>query len=482
MKILISGVDRTSMYSPKTLRISDKVNQRGTLSFNLIDKTASGYRPPSGAPVEIYDNANNLVFGGFVQNPQSNLIMGTSASTIPVNCTDNQSITDRKLVIESYDGWTAGAIVNDLISKYLAVEGISAGHIQDGPIVTRAVFPYIQATQAMNDLAQLAGYSWQINADKTLDFGDGTTNIAPWNVTSTSPIRNVSVKRNTDKYRNRQYIRGGMDTTAVQTQKFAGDGQNQTFTVAYPLAATPTLSINGTAVPASDVGIQGVDQNKQWYWNKNSQTISQDASQAPLKGATSTTPADVLSVQYQGYYPIIVVVDAGGAIQNQKTVEGSTTGIWENVVTDSSLDTTTAAQNKANAMLQQYASVASEVQFDTDTAGLGVGQIITIDLPQEGLSSTQCLIDQVTIVDYTATGDLRYTVHCVDGQARGHWSSFFTNMSQQSTSQGIRENEVIVKIKSANDNIKVTDSLSISRMAPESRVGYAKIGVDAEVG
>lgn len=464
----------TSYYQPRTLQVQEQVNQRSTVTFNLIDKTGSGLGLAAGQPLQLYDNSGALFFGGVLHQPQQIPQLGTSAIIWQVDAVDNQAIAERHLIIETYDNTLAGTIAKDLITNYFAADGIVAGDIQDGPTIVRAVFPYEPGNTAMDDLAQLAGYNWSITPDSKLNFGDGSTNLAPWNVTATSPIRNLTVNPNQQQYRNKQYIRGGQDVTSPQTQKFAGDGQNQTFTVAYPLAQTPTLSINGTAVDPSTVGIQGVDTGKAWYWNKNSQTISQDSSQTPL------TSTDVLSITYQGYFPVLVVAEAAGAISDRAAIEG-TTGVYENLVIDSSLDNSDAAMNAAQAYLAKYAKVLTEVQFDTDKSGLEIGQLIMIDLPANNVNNTQFLIDQVNIVDYTPQGDLRYTVHCIDGQSMGSWSKFFTRQAENTGQTNIRGDEVLVKLKSASDNIAVTDSFTVSRTSPESRVGYALIG-SSEVG
>ena len=125
MRILINGVDKTSLYRNKTLRIRDTVNQRSTASFTLVDPDCN-YHPEAGQPIEIYDGDNDLVFSGLIDQPEEVSPMGADVLYIDIEAVDNQAICDRRRVIESYDNTQAGDIVQDIITKVLSDEGITA--------------------------------------------------------------------------------------------------------------------------------------------------------------------------------------------------------------------------------------------------------------------------------------------------------------------------------------------------------------------
>jgi len=123
MQILIGGVDKTSLFRVNSLEISDEINARSTCRFQLVDTTGL-YHPNNGAAVEIYDNDANLIFGGFVNEPNENVLWGTDALVVNVDCVDNQAIADWRLVAESYDNMTTGDIVKDIIDTTLSEEGV----------------------------------------------------------------------------------------------------------------------------------------------------------------------------------------------------------------------------------------------------------------------------------------------------------------------------------------------------------------------
>jgi hypothetical protein len=470
MQIKVGGIDKTSLYQPGSLNISDEISGRSTAGFQLVDKTGTYHTSP-GQAIEIYDNALNLIFGGMVEDPEEENPLGTNVLFLPVQCVDQQALADRWLVIETYDNQTCGFMVRDFITKYLAQEGVVAGTVQDGPTVSRAVFPYISVSKALDDLAEQAGFSWWISADKKLNFVSRDTFRAPWNVTDTSPIRAVKVRTNKDQYRNRQYIRAGRDVTDPQQESFAGDGKRQTFVVGFGIAKVPTVTLNGVA---QTVGIRGLDQGKQWYWSKSEKEITQEQS------GIAITSADTLVVDYRGYFPILVVADSGSAISERKSVEGGT-GIYESIDDQASIDSATAALDIANGKLRKYARLSKELTFETDKAGLKAGQIINVTQSIHNINTAEFLVDKVSISEYKPDGSLRYQVHAVDGEALGGWTNFFKALANQGGNVSIRENEVLVKLKSAADTVGARDILTISKGAPETRIGYAMIGF-AEVG
>jgi hypothetical protein len=473
MIITVNGVDKSSMFVPNSLSVDGEVSTRSTARLRFADK-AGTFHPLPGQPVEVRDNANNLIFGGMVEEPEEENPMFTSLLYIPISCVDQSALADRWLVAESYDDQTCGYIVNDLITRYLAQEGVTVGTIQDGPSVVRAVFPYVKVSQALNELAELAGFSWWISADKTLHFVSRDTNKAPWNITDTSPIRGVRIRSNKSQYRNRQYIRAGQDVTDLQTESFKGDGEQQTFTIGFKVAKVPVVKVNGVE---QSVGIRGVEDGKAWYWNKNEKEITQERTATPLKGADESagTPADVLTIDYYGYFPILVVADETSQISARKSVEGGS-GIYEYIEEQPSIDNADAALDIARGKLRKYGRINRELTFETDKTGLQAGQLIIVDLPIHNVYNASFLIYRVSISDYTPDGDLRYNVHAVDGEAMGGWETLFKTLARQGGTFTIRENEVLVKLKTMRDTVGSGDSLNISKAAPESRVGFAMIG------
>jgi hypothetical protein len=215
MIVKIGGVEKE--IQSQTLDIEDAINARSICSFRIFDESGT-YRPNIGDTVEIYDDTE-LVFAGEVDEPEEWKLPGTNSLNEDINVVDWHCVADRIRVAETYEDDLAGDVVKDIIAKYLAAEGITAGTIADGPTISKAVFPYRSASECLDELSELTGFQWRINPDKSLDFCERSTNAAPWDITPDSEIRGVTVKRNRQKYRNRQYIQAG-NTTVVQSKSY----------------------------------------------------------------------------------------------------------------------------------------------------------------------------------------------------------------------------------------------------------------------
>src|SRR5665648_309247 len=262
--IKINSVDKTSLIMAGSLQISDEVNVRSTGSFNILDKTGA-YRPAVGDMVEIYNNILTisswndalrftwgdvatmtwlegetrdylLLFAGQIDDLPEKRILGTNSilySGVPL--VDSHQIADRRIAAEAYEAQTAGYIVTDILTKYLIDEGITAGTIQSGVTISKAVFNYMTCSRCFDEISELTGFQWRINANKTLDFFERATFLGT-DITESSQIRNVSVKRNRELYRNRQYLRAGQDIALAQTRTFLGDGETTVWGVDLPIA------------------------------------------------------------------------------------------------------------------------------------------------------------------------------------------------------------------------------------------------------
>lgn len=208
MIVIIDGIDRTDDIDRSTFVISDVVSGRSTVSFVMED---SADQPEVGQEVLIYDG-EELIFGGSIDEPENEELPGGAISYL-VSCVDHHEKADRYLVAEVYENQLAGDIVKDLRTKYLDGEGITAGTIQDGPVIKKAVFNYIPVSQCFDELSEITGLQWLIRPDKSLDFFDRSTFVAPFAIDDTSQVGNFRVRRHRQEYRNRQYLRAGQDIT-----------------------------------------------------------------------------------------------------------------------------------------------------------------------------------------------------------------------------------------------------------------------------
>ncbi len=463
--LTINGVDRTSLLKLDTLQINDGFGSRVTAEFEILDPSGA-YRPDNGEPVVIARTGPVKIFAGLIDSPDDEQKPpGTKALKYLVKCADYSQVCDRHRVAGVYENMLAGDIIKDIVATALAGEGITTTNVQDGPVVTKILFNYCTATDAFNELAELAGFGWYVDFDKDLHFFDRATNAAPFNITDAlNNARAVKVSRPKDRYRNRQFVRGSNALSDYRTETFAGDGSRREFFVTFPMQTVPTVKVNGIV---KTVGIRGIDSGKDWYWSQGSDAISQDTSGAVLRAG------DTLTVIYRFLYPVLLVKEDSTQISARQAVEGGT-GVYEDLEEDSSVEDFTTAETLSLARLRQYGVIPTVVTYETDNDGLRSGQLQTIQIAKHNLNGS-FLIESVSVKDISGKF-LRYEVKAVSGERIGGWVDFFKSLIRGKEKLSRRENEVVTLLREQTDAITCADSLTPVSASPERRAGYAVAG------
>lgn len=422
-----------------SLSYNDKLNERTTCSFVVVDPV---FEIDVGMEVSVEEDSVTI-FAGSVDSVAE---QGDRVNYVSVACVDFSQLIDKRVIANSYEDELAGDIVRDFLTTVFGEEGITAGNIQDGPVIYKAVFNYSNGNVGMNYLTDVTGLNWEIDNLKKLNFFDRSTYTAPFSLTDISHnYKDLSVKKSRSNYRNRQYIRAGTDTSAeiaLEKPTPKPDGVSKTFVVRLPIALKPRIFINAVEVPATDIGVNGLDKDKKFYFTYNSNTITQDNSQTIL------LDTQVLTVTYKGLYPLLVVADSPGQVSARKVIEGGS-GVHENIIQESNLDTRQAAMDFAQGKLEKYGIIPKVVTFNTYDKGLRAGQLLPISNTKHNLSGT-FLIDSVSGRN---DGVLTlYAVRCLDGASVGGWEQLFKTLLQGNKKLVIRENEVVVRLITFSDN------------------------------
>ena len=314
----------------------------------------------------------------------------------------------------------------------------------EGVDMEEVVFNYIPISEALDSLASKTGYWWSIDSQKRLFFIERDSLKAPFIINNMSIIKDsLTVENGNNNYRNQQYIIGAKELTDVMAEDFRGDGIKTTFTTTYPVAKQPIVKINGNMVSVGIRGIDDVDEEGEenfvkhnFYWSKGSKEITQHRKFAE-ENALKTS--DILTVEYQGEFDIIVVAKDLSKIEETKSIENSnTTGIVEAVQEDKGLSSRKSGVELANNQLQRYGLKGRKVKFTTWKRGLQAGQIVTIDFPQHNINNLQFLIDNVEIS--CIDEDEEYTVTASYNLSEGSWAKFFYNLVTANRTYTIREN------------------------------------------
>lgn len=323
--------------------------------------------------------------------------------------------------------------------------------IDAGALVIEKRFRYISSSKAIESLAEGSEYTWFIDPSRWLHFKPRDAYPAPWAITSDDVLKNSeSFGSEAPDYRNRQYVLGVKQLTSLQNEAKKGDGNETTWTVGYPVAMTPTITVNGVS---KTVGIRGSDGGKDYYWSRGENTITQDSS------GTVLTSTDILRVQYQGMYDIVLMGENPAAIQDRKSVEGGT-GYVDDVMTSTLTTDTIASLDIANSKLSKYGVVSRRFKFATNKPGLEPGQIAEINIPEHALTGNM-LVERVDTK--TSGKTLIYDITIVDGPVVGSWSKSMSEMGRDKTiSDDANDSESVIILVSNTETMTVNGNITVT--------------------
>lgn len=424
------------------------------MRVTILD-TDDSYEPVAGWSVA-WTWKGTLKFRGTVDRVTRKELWGTTAEAYELECVDYSQILDRRMVAATYEtpGQLAGDIVADIVAD-LADEGLTAGTIEDGVTVTKAVFPYIPASQAIQELADLSGMTWRVDNDKRVHFVSRDVTPSVYAISDTSkPFREISVEVSRGSLKNRIFLKAGKSKTDQLTEYFNGDGKRQTFTVGFPFAAVPTVSVDtGGGYVTKTVGIRGVDTGKDWYWQKDNNQLTQDT------GGTVLNSGHTLKVVYYGLFPLRLEGTEDGSIAERAALEGGT-GKYEAVEEDARIEERDMAVEKMRQLLRRFAFPPTVVTFTTFEETLEAGQTFSVSLTEEDLSGTFLALrtEHTYSWQHGQHGSMATQVSATDGEFTENWLGFYRKLEAQGKTFSIRENEGLGLGPTKFDYVQLDDS------------------------
>jgi hypothetical protein len=443
--VLISGV--TSSILASTLQISNELNARSICNFTIDTNTNIS----CGQEVIITDNAIRIFGGNIDSIKKTSIFAGSPLVRNQVSCTDYNQYADRLRVAKTYEDKTAFYIFNDIVENYLTIEGVTTNTMQIGPTLKKVVFNRKTINECFNYLKDATQINWNINYYKQLNTFFRDENIS-------TPLTNfdmleIDVEETREQYRNRQFIRAGQDETNPIIGELPSpkpDGNTKTFILRYPIAKKPIILINSTTVSNTDIGINGLETGKKWYYNKNERIIVQDNAE------TTLSISDILTVNYTGLVKIIVQAE-NSVGQTERAAIELNTGIYEEIEDIASIDNRTSALEYANGLLQKYANITQILNIRTRKF-YEAGQIINISNLNLNINSNY-LIQNVQISNNQ--GYMFYDLKCLSGESLGSWVDFFKKLKKDSIDFTINEDEVLIILQTFSESIFANGNINI---------------------
>jgi hypothetical protein len=449
LRFSCNNINASGYLAIDSLEIDSQVNTRDTLRATLNVPAGSADIPRVGYVVEMY-NGTVILFSGTIENVVKTTDGESGIIRCAITAVDYNQLCDRYLVTKVYVGWTLGAIVRDIVTTKLAVNGVSSGGVEEGPTIEKAVFNYKTVNECFNGLADLTGYVWWIDYGKVLNFVSRSSRVAPVDVTGgvNAHVQNFTAESTRQAYRNTQYVPISHNLTDARTECFLGDGQNQTFTLAYPVGQRPEsvfIWVPNVSLQAQTIGVRGKDTGKDFYWAIDTQEISQDETASPL------TPLEVLKVTYRGTYPSVLKQTLPSEIASIQSMEGGD-GVYEAIDADTAIETAAAGNEYALGLLRKYGDFPDKVSFTTSINGFQAGQVVTVNMPRFGVNDSY-FITNVTLHDVSGMY-LLYDVQAVSGEGFASWVEYYKKLA------GV-ETALLTRQYLLNDSDVVTDAVGL---------------------
>ena len=438
----------------ESFQMQGAATQRGKLQFQHIGTS----KPLDwGDEVYVYDGVTKI-WGGSVESiTETDITVGnTTTIRFTFDCMDFSQIMGRSLVTATYTSTTAGAIATAFAGLlYPSQDGVTVGTIETGATIDSITFNYLPIETCLDELAEMSGFYWDVDKDKKLNFRAIDSAAAPFDLTNTNqPYRGITFQERRGQFANAVYVRAGTrvaEDNTVETQY--GDGEKRVFVVGSPIGAAPTIEVDtGGGFSSQTVGVNGIGTASQWYYNVGTPVIVQDSGETVL-GAT-----DRVKVTYKARFPIIVYAENEASILERAAAETGL-GFHFRVIDALDVEDLGEAQQKAEAILQQYSAARLTVRYTTDTTGLEAGMSQLINLTEHGINA-RFLLESVA-ARMLPDGTLRYDVQGAATQTVAGWS-YWKQKTRQDRKFVVRDNEILDTLKRISEDVTIDDAPSSS--------------------
>lgn len=441
----------TEVQIGKQWTLNEKINNKDTFSFTIEDANGATIEPL--LEIYLYDDTT-YIWGGVIKSVG---IVKLNPNTIrySVKAEDFTSLTERPLIVRSYENRTIAQIINSLITTYFSQYGITEGNNVISTEIKLITFNYEYGDNVLNQLKNFGNFQWNVSKDKVLDF----TMIN--STTSTTTLTNelsLSKDLSADNYRNTQYGKGKKKRTTYQSEKPMTpkpDGETREFFSTYPIAEEPVIETNvdGAGWVEKTVGVKGLQEDREFYWSYNSTQISQDEDGIVLTDANATD--DEIRISYYGLIPLLVV--------SQDTSEVLEHGKFEHYIYNQHLESTIDAKNYVTTLLKKYSNDADDISFIIQNKTYEVGEQIPITDTLLNISG-DFLAESCT---WTPRGvdAINYKYKVLDGVALGGWEEFFKNLFAPEVIE-LNDQEIVIRIYSWNEPTNHDGQYDITLYSP----------------
>lgn len=474
MIVKINGIEYKGF---STWKISEKVGNptSSTLSVEVENQPI----PRAGDLIEVFLDGEpaERIFLGILGIPASPAFSSPFEKRIySLNCLNGNAILQRRLANVSYADKTMAEIVFDLYQRYIAPEGITLGELSEIDTPTFEIYncKNMSMMSVMNELAGFIGGAWQVTNDKEFNFVrfDDFPQCSQVVTLDNAPLSGLQSKSDARDLRTNQIIDGAYITTDPQTEYYTVTDNWQGFYTTFALVQSPDIYINNVQVPASAIGVRGIDDGddtKLFLWSYNSRQISVNSR---YSGSLVLNVGDTIKIVYVGLAPIRYEVSNGEKIAEIAEKTGLS-GLIDNVYTDPTIVTRQDAVNRAESLLSQYGEEKRTLTCKTDIhtllqAGFSLDDLElytqwTFDIPELDIEGDFVLTEK-TIEPLRLNDDesVQYSLTFTDRDFVQSYGETISRLYTDITKLSVRAEELVIIDYNVEDTQELVEDVEFS--------------------
>lgn len=383
------------------------------------------------------DGIGTKIFGGRIATIKQTNLNNADGIIYELDCVDYSIDLDSELVSQTYINQSIQDIIADFATNFST--GFTTTNVTSTYVIPSIVFNQVPISQAIKKLADLVQYNWYVDPDKDIHFFPKYTELAPFGLTDTSGNyvgKSLETDMDGTQLANQVKVRGGTYLANSFSDSITVKGNDsKSFKLPYQFNGL-TITVNAIS---KTVGADFIDTFPTYDVLYNFQ-------QWTIIFENNLSDGDIIAFGGTPYIPVIAIASDNTSI--------ATYGVREKLIEDTKINDINVARKRALAEVTAYKDPLQEAQFDTYTAGLRAGQVLTINSARRSVD-TDFIIRTVTFQMRTPD-TFAYTIQLVTIKA-------FTLIEVlqsllQPADQPIDPNEVSEIIKAENATMTMADT------------------------
>ena len=448
-----NGTDISASVDWKSVQVSLVLTKEISKFQWMMRQTAYSPTLAINDTIDVYQNGAHI-FGGTLTEMETT-IAGGILPVINYTATDWSFALNKKLVVKTYTNMDPADILADIITNFAPAGYDTTTYVQRGGFLVPSIkLNYEQVTKAIQKLATLIGWDWNVDADKKVHFFLNENISAPFDIEDANDMLewpSLDIDIDLTNMKNSVYVIGGKydkTFTAGNTpDNYKTDGVQQAFQLAYAYdQSTIVITLAGVT---QTFGILNQ------VTDPSTVQVLYDPTAPNIQFTTTPTAGQTVQVYGKAKIPIIAHAQDSAGIANY--------GEIQDVIIDSQITTIAEAQQRAQADILQYGHAVYDVKFNTLQTGLAVGQTIYLNSAKLGYTNIPLIIKRLTGNGYSPT-QILWQVECY-GSDVVTFVDLMSGLLQAEAQTATTDSTILENLIITTEPLALTDSVAVFHSA-----------------